>query len=172
MKHNIESGRVKPLILTFAILIADQLSKAFIVSRIPYHTIGRSFFGGFLRIIHTRNLAVAFSIGNNFPHAVRFILFTVIPTAVLVALLIYFLKSREFTPLQRWAVAGILGGGFGNLADRIFRPLGVVDFIDVKFYGIFGYERWPTFNIADASVVVCGILLFIAYVAEDRNKNE
>jgi signal peptidase II len=54
---------------------------------------------------------------------------------------------------------GILGGGLGNLADRIFRPAGVVDFIDVKFFGIFGFERWPTFNIADSAIVVCGILL-------------
>jgi signal peptidase II len=57
---------------------------------------------------------------------------------------------------------GIIGGGFGNLIDRFFRPDGVVDFIDVKFYGLFGLERWPTFNVADSAVVVCGSLLFIS----------
>lgn len=164
--------RLKPLILTFIILLTDQVTKALIVKKIPLHTIGVSYFGDFLRIIHTRNLAVAFSIGNGFPHVVRFVLFTVVPAVVLVVLFIYFIRSREFTPLQSWAVAGILGGGFGNLADRIFRPLGVVDFIDVKFYGILGFERWPTFNVADASVVVCGILLLIAYILEDRKKDE
>ncbi len=172
MTQYLEKNRIKPLILTILILLTDQVTKAFIVHKIPYHTIGWSFFGGIIRIIHTRNLAVAFSMGDNFPHVVRFVLFTIVPVVVLILLLIYFLKSKEFTPLQSWAVAGIIGGGFGNLIDRIFRPLGVVDFIDVKFYGIFGLERWPTFNIADASVVVCGILLFIAYVVEDRNKNE
>ena len=31
-----------------------------------------------------------------------------------------------------------------------------------KFYGLFGLERWPTFNVADSAVVVCGILLVVA----------
>jgi signal peptidase II len=64
------------------------------------------------------------------------------------------------TSLQRWAITGIIGGGAGNLIDRIFRPDGVVDYISVKFYGLFGFDRWPTFNIADASVVVC-VFLFL-----------
>jgi signal peptidase II len=36
-----------------------------------------------------------------------------------------------------------------------------VDFISVNVYGLFGFERWPTFNVADASIVVTGILLMI-----------
>ncbi len=168
----LQKEKIKPLILTLLIIAADQISKALVVRNIPYHTVGKSFFGGILRIIHTRNLAVAFSIGNSLSSSVRIILFTVVPLIILILLLVYFMKSSEFTTLQRWAVAGILGGGFGNLIDRIFRPLGVVDFIDVKFYGILGFERWPTFNIADASVVVCGILLFIGYITEGRRKDE
>ena len=62
-------------------------------------------------------------------------------------------------------VVGIIGGGIGNLIDRIFRAEGVVDFIDVKFYGLFGMERWPTFNVADSAVVVCGILLIVSFIA-------
>ena len=69
-------------------------------------------------------------------------------------------------------MAGIIGGGFGNLIDRIFRPAGVVDFIDVRFYGIFGLERWPTFNVADASVVVAGILLIVSFILEKDKENE
>ena len=48
-----------------------------------------------------------------------------------------------------------------NLIDRFFRANGVVDFIDVKFYGLFGLERWPTFNIADAAVVISFVLLIL-----------
>ena len=164
--------KIVPLGLTALIIALDQVTKFFVVKYIPYQTIGKSFFGGFLRIIHTRNLAVAFSIGKNLSGTVRFALFTVIPVAVLILLLVYFLKNNDFSPFQRWTVAGILGGGFGNLIDRIFKPMGVVDFVDVKFYGIFGFERWPTFNVADASVVVCGILLFIAFMVEDKKNNE
>ncbi|MCK5197722.1 MAG: signal peptidase II [Spirochaetales bacterium] len=168
----INKNKLKPLILTLVILAADQITKLLIVKSIPIHTIGKSFFGDFLRIIHTRNLAIAFSLGNNLPDRVRFILFTILPIAILAGLLIYFLKGEDFTTFQRWAVAGILGGGIGNLIDRVFRPLGVVDFIDVKFFGIFGLERWPTFNIADSMVVVSGILMLFAFIIEDLKKDE
>ena len=59
---------------------------------------------------------------------------------------------------------GIIGGGLGNLIDRFFRKEGVVDFIDVKFYGLFGLERWPTFNVADSAVVVFGLILVISFI--------
>lgn len=168
----INNNKMKPLILTLIILAADQITKIIIVNSIPIHTIGKSFFGGFLRIIHTRNLAIAFSLGNNLPEEVRFILFTILPIAVLAGLLVYFIKGEDFTTFQRWAVAGILGGGIGNIIDRVFRPLGVVDFIDVKFFGIFGLERWPTFNVADSTVVVSGILMLFAFIIEDLKKHE
>ncbi len=164
--------KLKPLILTLIIIIADQLSKLMIVNSIPIHTIGKSFFGGILRIIHTRNLAIAFSMGNNLPDGVRYILFTIFPIAILIGLLIYFIKGNDFSNIQRWAVAGILGGGIGNLTDRVFRPLGVVDFVDVKFFGIFGLERWPTFNVADSTVVIAGLLLLFSFIFEDIKKHE
>jgi len=164
--------KLKPLILTLIIIIADQISKLLIVNSIPIHTIGKSFFGGILRIIHTRNLAIAFSMGNNLPDGVRYILFTIFPIAILIGLLIYFIKGNDFTNIQRWAVAGILGGGIGNLTDRVFRPLGVVDFVDVKFFGIFGLERWPTFNVADSTVVISGLLLLFSFIFEDIKKHE
>ena len=43
-----------------------------------------------------------------------------------------------------------------------------MDFIDVKFFGIFGLERWPTFNIADAAIVVCAFGLLIAIFIQER----
>ncbi len=156
-----------PFVLTLCILIVDQITKALVVHFIPYAgpykpaNVAFSLGGDFLQIIHARNLGIGFSIGRNSPESLRPLLFTVIPVLILLGLLIYYFVSKEFTKLQRWAFTGILGGGIGNLIDRIFRPEGVVDFIDVKFYGIFGLARWPTFNIADASVVICGILLVI-----------
>jgi len=164
--------KIKPLILTCIILILDQITKFLIVKNIPIHTIGISFLNGLIRIIHTRNLAIAFSMGNSLPDSVRYILFTIIPIAILAGLLVYFLKGDDFTNIQHWAVAGILGGGIGNLIDRVFRPLGVVDFVDVKFFGIFGLERWPTFNVADSTVVISGLILLLAFIIEDLKKHE
>ncbi|MBQ3319468.1 MAG: signal peptidase II [Spirochaetia bacterium] len=157
------SDRRLPFILTLAVVLLDQLTKWLITVFIPIHGIGASFMGGFFRIIHARNTAIAFSIGTDMPQALKIILFSAVPLIVLGVIAFYLLKTDSLTKLQRWAACGILGGGIGNLVDRIFRPLGVVDFLDVKFYGLFGLDRWPTFNVADAAIVVCGFLLVISF---------
>ena len=152
-----------PFVLTGLVIILDQISKAHIVANWPDPgTVIKDVFDNeFLLIFHVRNKAIAFSLGDNIPDQFRYLLFVIVPIGVLVFLIWYYFKSTEFTRLQRWAIAGIIGGGIGNIIDRIFREEGVVDFISVKFYGIFGMERWPTFNVADSSVVVCCMILLI-----------
>ncbi len=169
---NIESAKVKPFILTAAIILVDQITKAIIAANWPGDgTVIKSVFGGdLLWITHVRNKAIAFSLGHGIPDIIKPLVFVVFPLVVLALLVWYYFKSNDFTNLQRWAVAGIVGGGLGNLIDRIFRPDGVVDFISVKFFGIFGLDRWPTFNVADASVVVCGILLVVTMFLPDKRK--
>ena len=159
----LDKARLLPLILTGIIILADQAVKSFIVKNWPKTgtMIKDVFDNGLLQIYHVRNKAIAFSLGHNIPDNLKPVFFVALPLLVLGFLFWYYLKSNEFTPVQRWAAAGIFGGGIGNIIDRIFRPEGVVDFISVKFYGIFGFERWPTFNIADSSVVVCCIILFL-----------
>lgn len=158
-----------PFLLSASIVLADQLSKFLIVTLIPDNTVGASLLGGIVRIDNVRNPGIAFSIGQGAPEIVRSLAFTVVPLLVLASLVWFSIRGDGISGLQRWAVAGILGGGLGNIIDRIFRPRGVVDFIDIKFYGIFGLDRWPTFNIADASVVVCGTLLVISLFLRNRN---
>ena len=165
-------NKLLPFTLTAAALIADQLSKIYIVKNWPReHTLIADVFGNeFLWIYHVRNPAIAFSLGQNLPDWIKPILFILLPAAFLVFMVVYYFKSDEFTCLQRWALAGIIGGGTGNLIDRIFRPAGVVDFISVKLYGFLGFDRWPTFNLADSFVVVSGILLFITVFMPPRKE--
>ncbi len=162
-----------PFILSIIIIAADQVTKYWIVSTIPPNTIGfRVFAGDFLRIIHVRNNAVAFSMGSGLPDTVRLVLFIVLPVILIGTIIVYVLRSSEFALFQRWLIAGVVGGGLGNLIDRIFRSGLVIDFVDVKFYGLFGMERFPTFNVADSSIVVCGILLIISFIFSLRENNE
>ena len=164
MKINNLKSKLLPFILTALIIIFDQITKMLIVKNIPYATVGAQFFGDFLRIVHISNTGVAFSVGASWSETARHLLFSLLPLIVIGLVIIVSLRNDEFTKLQRWAIAGIVGGGLGNLIDRFFRSEGVVDFIDVKFYGIFGLQRWPTFNVADSAVVVCGILLIISFI--------
>lgn len=151
-----------PLILTAAIVVIDQITKVIVVRTIPLfvetgYTI--EVLGSFFRLTHVRNLGVAFSIGHWLAPGPRKLLFIALPIVVIVVLFFGYYLSDEVTRRQRWCIAAILGGGVGNIIDRIARPLGVVDFLDVRFYGLFGLERWPTFNVADSAVVVGGLLL-------------
>ena len=154
-----------PFLLTGLVVILDQISKAFIVANWPQGTLIKDVFNnGFLILYHVRNKAIAFSLGDNVPQQFRLVLFIIVPVLVLAFLVWYYFKTVEFSRIQRWAIAGIIGGGIGNIIDRIFRSDGVVDFVSVKFYGLFGLERWPTFNVADSSVVVCCIILLLTMI--------
>ncbi len=154
-----------PFSLALAVILADQITKALIVNNIPVYTIGWSFAGDLLRIVHVANKGVAFSLGAGMSQSFRSVMFSFAPLVVIGLVVWIYFRNKEFNSLQRWCVCGIVGGGIGNIIDRIFRPQGVVDFVDVKFFGIFGLERWPTFNVADASIVVCGIILIISFIA-------
>jgi len=165
--------KLLPLSLTAFIILVDQLTKAFIVRNWPSMGLIKDVFDNdFLWIYHARNKAIAFSMGENIPEFLKPVIFIAVPILVLGLLVLYYLKSDDFTGIQRWAAAGIIGGGIGNVIDRVLRPDGVVDFISVKIYGLFGMERWPTFNAADSSVVVCCILLFITVLTAPGKSKE
>ena len=161
-----------PLILTFTVIALDQLTKWLIIKSIAPWSVGASFFSDFLRIVCVYNTGAAFSLGSGLNPAMRFIVMVFIPTCFIAGICILYFKS-EFPRMQRWCLGGIIGGGISNLLDRFFRTEGVVDFIDVKFFGLFGLERWPTFNIADTAIVVCGVGLFITiFVYEWKGKRK
>lgn len=74
---------------------------------------------------------------------------------VAVALLLILLFRTELRGMSGVGLSLILGGGMGNLIDRL--SFGeVIDFLDFGF----GTYRWPTFNLADAGVTI-GVVLFI-----------
>ena len=134
------------------VLLADQASKAAIDSALA---LGErvSVIGDLVVLWHVRNEGAAFSL---FQGGQPFFL---VITVLAFAMLIYFQRAFRGRGMALYVVLGlILGGTLGNLLDRV--RLGyVTDFISV---GI-GSLRWPTWNVADASIVV-GILALVAYL--------
>ena len=162
--------RLWPLILSAGIILLDQITKIIVIRTIPLNR-GVSVIGDFFRIIHVQNPALGFSIGRGLAEGTRRPLFAFLPLIVVtIVALYYFLTRDEITRFQRWCFGALIGGGLGNYVDRIFRPAGVVDFLDFKFYGIFGLERWPTFNVADMSLVVSAILLFVSFLLPAKKR--
>lgn len=162
--------RFYPLILSFFIILLDQISKALVVYFVPEGSIIWASKNDFLWIVHVRNNAVAFSLGESIPVVLKYILFVFIPLLVMVGVVFLIVSKRfdrELTSLDRWCLAGVLAGGCGNLIDRIFRSLRVVDFISIKFYGLFGLDRFPTWNIADGAVVVSVCILLVSFIYKE-----
>ena len=93
-------------------------------------------------------------------------LFLIVATSAALLLVAYelFFRSRGKL-LQRIAFILVLGGGIGNLIDRIFRDGLVVDYLDVKLF------HFAVFNFADCCVVV-GVVLLAWYLlfGERRQK--
>lgn len=161
-----------PFFFGISVFLLDQLTKMLVIKNIPYRTVYASFFGDLLRIIHVRNLGAAFSMGGGLPEGLRTLLLSIIPVVILLLVMGVYFRSKTFTWFQCWMICGVTGGGFGNLYDRIYRAEGVVDFIDVKFFGLFGMERFPTFNIADSFIMVCGILLMISFFLQTKRESK
>ncbi len=93
-------------------------------------------------------------------------LLTVLTVAVVTGILIFLGRGGRKSPGMSTGLVAIAGGAVGNLMDRL--RLGyVVDFVDV---GISAAWRWPTFNVADAAIVIgTGLLLWRLLAQEIRS---
>lgn len=152
--------RLLPFTLTALILVVDQITKHMVVRNLKIFE-KSEVLGDFLWIWHTRNTGMLFSVGHTLPPGLRTVIFIALPALALALMLLYYFKSGEIREIQRWCFAAILGGGLGNLVDRIFRTENaVIDFISFKFYGLLGMERYPSFNAAD-SAIVCGSVALV-----------
>ena len=162
--------RFWPLLAAVALVVLDQFTKALVIAAVPVGTIAWAWGSDFFWLVHQRNTGVAFSMGNGLPEVVRHGLFILVPLAVLVFLAVYSWRDKTLTVLQRWGLGLILGGGLGNIIDRIFRPDGVVDFLSFRLYGFLGMERFATFNVADSGVTIGGACIVLSLILGRRRK--
>ena len=133
-------------------VVADQLTKFLIVKAIPKHDLVE-LIPNFFSLTHERNTGAAFGMLSD--HRWVFITFTFVVIAAAVAALC---SGRV---RNHWGIVSlslVLGGGIGNMIDRLL--LGeVVDFFAFKFWG---YE-FAIFNVADV-FVCCGTFILAFYI--------
>lgn len=147
------------LAITLAILLADQVTKAWawmILRLMPSQQI--TLIEGMLNLDYAENPGIAFSLLGSWPPATRWFLFAV---ASLAAIGVFFYLL--FTPLRERrllvALSMILGGIIGNAIDRVVHGF-VVDFLDV-YIRWQGEHHWPTFNVADSFICIGAFLLAV-----------
>lgn len=148
------------LLLSAVAAAADQAFKLLVMQNLK--PVGRvTAVRGFLDFVYLENRGAAFGMLQNqrwFFIAITFL----ISVAVIVALFRY--NNHEFFSYA--ASALIVGGGIGNMIDRVFRGY-VVDYISVSFFP-------PVFNFADCCVTVGTVCLIIhlLFFAEKENGAE
>jgi signal peptidase II len=136
--------------------VADQASKAWVQHHLP--TLGRtgmSVIGRRFVLVYAQNPGIAFSQLQDLSGGR--LLLSLMSLAALILLLGYL---RRVPPVRSWTIAGlglIWGGALGNMIDRIGRG-SVTDFLLVNL-GVWPFNPWPVFNVADA-VLVAGVALF------------
>ncbi len=184
---------MKVLYSTLFIVIADQITKFFVkggtIPILNIHVDGMYYgqsinvIGDFFKLTFVENPGLAFGIEVGDSSKLMLSLFTLLAS---IGIFYYLYKSRHQKLIVRISLAFILGGAIGNLIDRTFygvfygyAPIfygRVVDFFNVDFFDftIFGrtFDRWPIFNIADATVTIGVILLLIFHRTEPEKEQE
>lgn len=147
-------------IFSVIIVIIDQIIKYFIYENL--YPSGRiTVIENLFSLVYTENRGAAFGIFQN-----GTLVFSII-TVIMIAVFLYLLISRKFSgKLFDVSITLIIGGGIGNLIDRIFRGF-VIDYLSVSFFP-------PVCNFADYCITI-GAFLFILSVLlmpEHRKKED
>ena len=136
----------------FGVLVADQLSKWWILTGFDLPARGSVAITPFLNFTMVWNHAVTFGMLGGLGRAGPVVFCTI--ALVAVAALVWQITRTRRTVLAI-AMGAIAGGAVGNVIDRL-RFGAVVDFIHAHAFG----WSWYVFNVAD-SAIVCGVAVWL-----------
>jgi signal peptidase II len=138
-------------------LVCDQAAK----HAARQHLAGRgtvSLVGSVVALRYVENSGAFLSLGSALPRPLRMAAFIAFPIIVLAGMIVYVARRRESAWTVIAGLSFIVGGGCGNLIDRLFHNGRVSDFIVI---GI-GPLHTGIFNCADLSVLIGCVLLLIS----------
>lgn len=155
-------------VTALAVLIADLVTKEIAHRALLQVPGGRvPVIDGFFDFYLQYNPGAAFSLLARYP--------IVITAFSVVAIVVIFIWSRSIpreAKIAHFSLGLFLGGGVGNLVDRI-RFQSVVDFLHFYVRDGHGLREWafPTFNIADCAITVgIGIFMYLAVFTKKLDK--
>ncbi|MDT3402593.1 signal peptidase II [Mucilaginibacter terrae] len=126
----------------------DQVSKNVVRHNVQYNE-QISLIDGFFTLTKVENTGAFLSLGNELPHIAKMILLNIFPLLTMLAAIVFVIKYAKKSKLLLVGVCFIVGGGIGNLYDRVLHG-SVTDFMHMNF-GIF---QTGVFNMADVSIMI------------------
>ncbi len=145
------------IIIAGLIVIADQITKAIVLSKMAlYQSI--LVVPGFFNLTHIHNPGGAFGFLAQQNATLRIWVFIFASSFAIVLIFMFYRQIPKTHPILSAGLALIFGGAVGNLIDRL-RFGKVVDFLD--FY--VGKMQWPAFKLADSAITV-GVAIFLVHM--------
>ena len=142
--------------LLLPVIAVDRLCKLAAIAALAPHGV-QTAIPGILSWAFVKNTGAAFGIlSGNW-------LLPLLTAALIIALLVFLLHRPEADALLRTGLWLIIGGGLGNLYDRIVYG-SVTDFIEPLFV------RFAVFNLADVAICVGACIAAIAMLIDERRK--
>ena len=151
------------LLLSAVLALVDQLLKLLVKAELA--PIGElPLLDGVLHLTYVENRGMAFGMMQG----QKWLLIWV-TALVLLVLIAGIIMGKIRKPATLFTTAVIIGGGIGNLIDRVYRGY-VVDYIDVRII------NFAVFNFADICVT-CGtavllVILFVEMLREGKNPEQ
>lgn len=161
--------RFVKVIVIFLVLASnigcDQLSKSMARQHIGKDE-NIALLGNHFTLMRVENRGAFLSTGSTLPEPFRFMLLTLMPGVVLALGLLYILTRKDIPNRVVLAASFIIGGGIGNLYDRV-RSGSVTDFLHIDF----GLSQTGIFNLADVSIMIGTFLLAIHAVHRNETSS-
>ena len=148
-------------LIVIALIAADQGLKYWVVTHLA---LGESapLLPGVMQLTRLHNTGAAWSSFSGMTT-----LLIAVTAVLIVGVLVLLVKRIVRHPLGVAGCLLILGGGLGNMIDRVLRGF-VVDMFDLQLF------RYPIFNLADCFVVVGAVLggIYYLFLYEKTDKKE
>ena len=140
----------------------DQLSKSVVREKIAYHeTI--ELIGDNLILMKVENTGAFLGLGSTLHPLLKNLLLLTLPAIVLIMMLGIVVLNAQLPKEVIFGLTCIIGGGVGNVFDRITYG-SVTDFMHLDF----GIIRTGIFNMADVSILMGTICIFIYSLTQRR----
>ncbi|NIJ53976.1 signal peptidase II [Dyadobacter arcticus] len=132
----------------------DQISKKVVRQNIGFYET-RSVIEDYFTLTYVENSGAFLSIGSGLPETAKILILSIIPLIALFFGVAYILIKKNLTLLSALALSFAIGGGIGNIYDRLVHG-SVTDFMHLNF----GFFQTGIFNMADVSIMT-GMFIFL-----------
>lgn len=133
----------------------DRISKRMVRESVDFHE-QINIIPDFITLTKVENTGAFLSLGDALPPMAKLVLLVALPLLMLMFAFLYLFANKDLSIPKAVAMACIVGGGAGNIYDRVIHG-SVTDFLHIDFR-IF---ETGVFNLADVSIMAGAAIILL-----------